>query len=83
LAGFVMVDAGIPRHDYGIINIDEEKIGRVTSGSFSPSLRENIGLGYLDLPYNDVGTEILVEVRKKPRLARVVETPFLKLLGGK
>jgi glycine cleavage system aminomethyltransferase T len=35
------------------------------------------------LPYNEVGTEILVEIRKKPRLARVVETPFLKLLGGK
>jgi aminomethyltransferase len=83
LAGFVMVDAGIPRHDFGIINIEEKRIGRVTSGSFSPSLRENIGLGYLDLPYNEVGTEILVEIRKKPRLARVVETPFLKLLGGK
>lgn len=83
LAGFVMVDAGIPRHDYAIIDADEKSIGRVTSGSYSPSLRENIGLGYLDLPYDDVGTEILVDVRKKPRLARVVETPFLKLIGGR
>jgi aminomethyltransferase len=82
LAGFVMVDPGIPRHDYGIINIEEKSIGRVTSGSYSPSLRENIGLGYLELPYDDVGTEILVGIRKKPRLARVVETPFLKLIGG-
>ncbi|HUV85632.1 MAG TPA: glycine cleavage system aminomethyltransferase GcvT [bacterium] len=82
LAGFVMVDPGIPRRDYGIINIEEKSIGRVTSGSYSPSLRENIGLGYLELPYDDVGTEILVDIRKKPRLARVVETPFLKLIGG-
>jgi aminomethyltransferase len=82
LAGFVMVDPGIPRHDYGIINIEEKSVGRVTSGSYSPSLRENIGLGYLELPYDDVGTEILVDIRNKPRLARVVETPFLKLIGG-
>jgi aminomethyltransferase len=82
LAGFVMVDPGIPRHDCGIINIEEKSIGRVTSGSYSPSLRENIGLGYLELPYDDVGTEILVDIRNKPRLARVVETPFLKLIGG-
>lgn len=82
LAGFVMVDPGIPRHDCGIINIEEKSIGGVTSGSYSPSLRENIGLGYLELPYDDVGTEILVDIRKKPRLARVVETPFLKLIGG-
>jgi aminomethyltransferase len=77
-----MVDPGIPRHDCGIINIEEKSIGRVTSGSYSPSLRENIGLGYLELPYDDVGTEILVDIRNKPRLARVVETPFLKLIGG-
>jgi aminomethyltransferase len=83
LAGFVMADAGIPRHDYAIINAEEKSIGRVTSGSYSPSLRENIGLGYLDLPYDDVGTEILVDVRKKPSLAHVVETPFLKLIGGR
>ncbi len=83
LAGFVMVDPGIPRHDYAVINVDDKSIGRVTSGSYSPSLRENIGLGYLDLPYDDVGTEILVDIRKKPRLARVVDTPFLKLIGGK
>jgi len=78
-----MVDSGIPRHGYDIINVEERGIGHVTSGSYSPSLHENIGLGYLDLPHDEVGTEILVNVRKKPRLARVVETPFLKLLGGK
>lgn len=83
LSGFVMVDPGIPRHGFDIVNVDEKNIGRVTSGSYSPSLRENIGLGYLDLPYNEVGTEIFVSVRNRPRLARVVETPFLKLLGGK
>jgi aminomethyltransferase len=83
LAGFVMVDAGVPRHGFEIIDVDGKKIGGVTSGSYSPSLNENIGLGYLDLPHEELDTEILVDVRKKPRLARVVDTPFLKLLGGK
>jgi aminomethyltransferase len=83
LSGFVVVEPGIPRHDYTIVNVDEKNIGRVTSGSYSPSLRANIGLGYLDLPYDEVGTEIFVNVRDRPRLARVVETPFLKLIGGK
>jgi aminomethyltransferase len=83
LAGFVMVDAGVPRHGFEIINVDGRRIGAVTSGSYSPSLGENIGLGYLDVPHDEVGAEILVDVRKKPRLGRVVETPFLKLLGGK
>jgi len=83
LAGFVMVDAGVPRHGFEIIDVDGKRIGGVTSGSYSPSLGDNIGLGYLDVPHDEFGTEILVDVRKKPRLARVVETPFLKLLGGK
>jgi aminomethyltransferase len=83
LSGFVMVDKGVPRHGFEIIDVDGNRIGAVTSGSYSPSLGENIGLGYLDLPHDGIGTEILVDVRKKPRLARVVDTPFLKLLGGK
>jgi len=83
LAGFVMVDPGVPRHGFEVIDVDGNKIGDVTSGSYSPSLSENIGLGYLDVPHDEFGTEILVDVRKKPRLARVVDTPFLKLLGGK
>jgi aminomethyltransferase len=82
LSGFVMVDPGVPRPGCGIIDVDGNDLGRVTSGSYSPSLRENIGLGYLARPHDDVGTEILIDIRKKPRLARVVETPFLKLLGG-
>ena len=81
LAGFVMVDQAIPRHGFDISDINGAKIGRVTSGSYSPSLKENIGLAYLEKPHDALGTEILVAVRSKPRLARVVDTPFLKLLG--
>lgn len=83
LAGFVMVDQGIPRHGFPLSDIKGNAIGHVTSGSYSPSLKENVGLGYLDLPNDAVGTEILVEIRGKPRLAKVVDTPFLKLLGAK
>ncbi len=82
LSGFVMVDQAIPRHGFDVVDIKNQNIGRVTSGSYAPSLKENIGLAYLARPHDAVGTEILVNVRDKPRLARVVETPFLKLLGA-
>lgn len=81
LVGFLMIDKAVPRHGFDVLDIKGNRIGRVTSGSYSPSLRENIGLAYVSVPHDVVGTEILVVVRDKPRLARIVETPFLKLLG--
>lgn len=78
LAAFKMVDKGIPRQGYTITNENNEEIGKVTSGTMSPSLKEGIGLGYINVPANKVGTEIFIQVRKKSLKAEVVKLPFYK-----
>jgi aminomethyltransferase len=49
LVGFEMIDRGIPRHDYAIVDADGNNIGRVTSGTQSPSLQKAIGMGYVKM----------------------------------
>lgn len=76
LIGFKMTERAIPRHEYGLY-INGKKAGIVTSGGFSPTLNENIGLGYIEeeLP---VGSDIQVMVRNKLYNAKVVKTPFVE-----
>lgn len=77
LVGLIMEDRGIPRKDYLIQNEEGETIGRVTSGTQSPSLGEAIGLGYVDVAYKEPGTVIYIAVRKKQLRARVTKLPFV------
>ncbi len=77
LVGFKMIDKAIPRHDYEIF-YNDEKIGVVTSGGFSPSLNENIGLGYISTKYDiKVDSRIQIMVRNKLYNAVVVKRPFV------
>ena len=78
LVGFKMVDRGIPRHDYEIVNTSGENIGRVTSGTMAPSLNEGIGLGYVTIDLSAPGSEIYISVRNKQLKAEVVKLPFYK-----
>lgn len=78
LNGFMMIDRGIPRHGYRILNAEGEEIGVVTSGTQSPSLGKAIGLGYIAKGYNTEGTEIFIEVRNKQLKAVVSKPPFVK-----
>ncbi len=78
LAGFELTERGIPRHGYRILNPAGEVIGRVTSGTQSPSLNKAIGMGYIPLEYAAPGSEIHIEIRNKPIAARVVRLPFYK-----
>jgi aminomethyltransferase len=78
LAGFKMIDRGIPRHGYEIYNANEEKIGHVTSGTISPSLGQGIGLGYVSAEYAKSGTEIYIQIRNKKIKAEVARPPFYK-----
>jgi aminomethyltransferase len=78
LVGFEMIDRGIPRHDYNILDAEGNNIGRVTSGTMSPSLKQGIGMGYVNLPFNKPDTEIYIEVRNKSLKAKVVKVPFYK-----
>ena len=77
LVAFKMVDRGVPRHDYEIVNADGNVIGKVTSGTQSPILKEGIGLGYVQKKYSKKGSEIYIQVRKKQLKAEVVGLPFV------
>ncbi|OSY89385.1 glycine cleavage system protein T [Tenacibaculum holothuriorum] len=78
LVAFELTERGIPRKDYDIVNADGDKIGRVTSGTMSPSLGKGIGLGYVPKEVSKVDSEIFIQVRKKQIPAKVVKLPFYK-----
>jgi len=73
LVAFVMEDPGIPRTGMGI-----EEGGEVTSGTLSPLLGTGIGLGYVDAARAAPGTPLTVDLRGRPRRARIVPKPFYK-----
>lgn len=77
LVGFEMIEKGIPRHDYEIKDAEGNVIGRVTSGTQSPSLQKAIGLGYVKTAFAALDTEIYIAVRDKALKARVSKVPFL------
>ena len=77
LVGFEMLERGIPRHDYPIVNADGKEIGIVTSGTMSPSLNKGIGMGYVAKELSTPDSEIYIQVRKKQLKAKVVKMPFL------
>ena len=76
LVGFELVDKGIARHDYPIVDAAGQTIGRVTSGTMSPSLGKAIGLGYVDAAHAALETEIFIQIRQQAVRARVVKVPF-------
>ena len=78
LRGFEMIDRGIPRHGYTIVDKEGHPIGQVTSGSMSPMLNKGIGMGYIAREYSAFGTEIFIQVRNKLLKASVVKFPFVK-----
>jgi aminomethyltransferase len=73
LVAFVMEDPGIPRQGMRI-----EEGGDVTSGTRSPTLGTSIGLAYVAATRSEPGTEITVDMRGRPRGARIVKKPFYK-----
>jgi aminomethyltransferase len=77
LVGFKAIDKGIPRQGYNVVDVDKKVIGKVTSGTVSPSLNENIGIAYVLSDYAAVGTEIFVDIRGRPVKCLVVATPFV------
>ena len=78
LIGFEMIEKAIPRHGYEIVNSAGEKIGEVTSGTMSPSLKRGIGMGYVKAGYSKPGAEIFINIRNKNPKAQVVKLPFYK-----
>jgi aminomethyltransferase len=78
LVGFEMIDRGIPRHDYQIADANGNVIGKVTSGTQSPTLNIALGMGYVDKEFAKSDTEIFIVIREKLIKAKVSKMPFLK-----
>ncbi len=78
LKAFEMIDRGIPRQHYKILDVNGNEIGEVTSGTMSPMLKKGIGMGYIKKGNWKVGTEIFIKVRKKQLKAKIVKLPFYK-----
>ena len=77
LVGFTMIDRGIPRQDYLILDEKGQEIGKVTSGSQSPCLNQGIGLGYVHKSHSAPDSEIFIEIRNKSVRAVVKKLPLV------
>lgn len=75
LVGFVLTDPGIARHGHEVLH-DGARVGTVTSGTRSPTLKTSIGLAYVPPALAGEGTTFAVDIRGRPAAARVVKTPF-------
>lgn len=78
LVGFKVLEKGIARQGYPLFSFDNQEIGRVTSGTLSPTLNENIGIGYVEAAFAELGTQFLVGVRNRRLKVEIVKTPFVR-----
>jgi aminomethyltransferase len=78
LVGFELIERGIPRHDYEIVDANGNNIGIVTSGTMAPSLGKGIGMGYVKTEFASEGSEIFIQIRNNKVAAKVVKLPFYK-----
>ncbi len=77
LVAFTMLDKGIPRQGYPLLDLEGREIGVVTSGTHSPSLNKPIGMGYVEIENSKPGTIMQVQIRKKPAQAHIIKGRFL------
>lgn len=77
IVGFEMIDRGIARHGYKVFK-DDQEIGIVTSGTFSPTLNKAIGFAFVSTPIKEPETEIYIEIRDRLARAKIVSTPFYR-----
>ncbi len=78
LKAFELDERGIPRQGYDIVDENGSKIGHVTSGTMSPSLKKGIGMGYVNKGHTKLGTKLFIQVRNKAVPATIVRLPFYK-----
>lgn len=78
LVGIQITERGIPRAGYKIFDTEENPIGKISSGTQSPSLNRGIGLGYVKKDFSSVGQEVKIQIRDKFIPAKIVKLPFYK-----
>jgi len=76
LKGFVMIDRGIPRQHYEVVDASGKIIGEVTSGTMSPMMKQGIGMAYVNKGNWNTDTEIFIRIRNKDLKARIVNLPI-------
>jgi len=74
----VMIDKGIPRQHYKVVDAQGSEIGEVTSGTMSPLTNLGIGMAYLNKGWWKEGTEIYIQIRNKNLKAVVTKPPFFE-----
>ena len=79
LIGFELTERGIAREGCSI-QVDGQAAGKVTSGTFSPTLKKSIGLAYVSTEFSQAGQPLEIEIRGKFQKASIVKTPFYKRL---
>ena len=72
-----MVEGGVPRHGYDVTS-EGKVVGQVTSGTYGPTVAQNIALAYVPTELSKVGTTLAVRIRDKDVPATVVKTPFYR-----
>ena len=77
LVGIELLERGIPRKGYEIINDKKVVIGNITSGTMSPTLSKGIGMGYIDSDKITINSQVGIKIRNKVIAARIVKTPFV------
>jgi len=78
LVGFELIERGIPRHDYPIVDANGTEIGIVTSGTMAPTVGKGIGMGYVATSHATVDSTIYIQIRNNKVAAKVVKMPFYK-----
>jgi aminomethyltransferase len=78
LVGIKLLERGVPRHGYPIVDASGAAVGEVTSGTMAPSLNEAIGMAYVPTASAAPGSTVFVEIRGKALKAEVVSLPFYK-----
>jgi aminomethyltransferase len=78
LVGLKLLDKGIPREGYGVFSAEGAPIGKVTSGTLSPSTGESIGIAAIDARHSGLGMEVFVDIRGRKAKSVVMKTPFVK-----
>ncbi|MDI9355431.1 MAG: glycine cleavage system aminomethyltransferase GcvT [Chitinophagaceae bacterium] len=79
LVGILMEERSIPRSHYEIYNLQNECIGTITSGCYSPTLQRGIAMGYVKNIFSKLDTEVFIKIREKFVRAKITKTPFLQM----
>ncbi|WP_373897661.1 glycine cleavage system aminomethyltransferase GcvT [Haloimpatiens sp. FM7315] len=74
--GFEMKDRGVARHGYNVFDDNSNKIGVVTTGYYSPTLKKNIGIALVDINNSKMGSDLYIEVRNRKLKAEIVSKRF-------